>query len=150
MKNINSTLQIKGGTAVIATEDLAALLGRKHLSVLRSIDLIPSENLSKDNFFMVDDEVFLTKVGVLMLDMSRRHLRMRCNIMRALFSFEADYREARWAEFHRAIPPKIIIRLLTWLGDAGLKPLALILFRLICWFKNYDPSKTVNIPKSAQ
>lgn len=150
MKNINSTLQIKNGMAVISSADLAALLGRKHLSVLRSIDLIPSENLSKDNFFMVDDEVFLTKVGVLMLDMSRRHLRMRCSIMRALFLFDADYREARWAEFHAAMPPRAIIKLLTWLGDVGLNQPALILFRLICWFKKYDPSKTLNVPKSVQ
>lgn len=150
MKNIESVLQIKNGVAVISAEDLAVLLGRKHLSVLRSIDLIPNEYLSKDNFFMVDDEVFLTKVGVLMLDMSRRHLRMRCRIMLALSTFDAKYREARWAEFHAAMPPKIIIKLFTWLNDVGLKQLALLLFKSICWVKGYNPEKTVNIPKSAQ
>jgi hypothetical protein len=143
-------LQIKNGLAVISSEDLSILLGRKHLSVLRGIDLIPSENLSKDNFFMVDDEVFLTQGGVCMFDMSKRHLRMRRRIMLALSVFDADYREARWAEFHAAMPPRAIIRLLAWLGDVGLNLPALLLFRLICLVKNYDPSKTVNIPKSAQ
>lgn len=150
MKNIESVLQIRNGVAVIAAEDLAPLLGRKHLSVLRAIDAIPLEGLSQDNFFMIDGEVFLTKVGVLKLDMSRRHLKTRCLIMRALFIFETDYQKARWAEFHAAMPPKIIIRLFTWLNDVGLNLLALILFKLICKLKKYDPSKTVNIPKSAQ
>lgn len=150
MKNINSMLQIKNGVAVISAEDIATLLGRKRLSVLRCIDLIPSENLSKDEFFMVDDEVFLTKVGVLMLDMSRRHLRMRCSIMRALFLFDTNYRERRWSEFRAATPPRAIIKLFTWLNDAGLKWLALQLFKSICWFKGYNPEKTLNIPKQAQ
>jgi hypothetical protein len=150
MKNIESVLQIKNGVAVISDQDLAVLLGRKRLSVLRAVDAIPSEHLTKDNFFMVDDEVFLTQDGICMLDMSVRHLRMRRRIMLALSIFDADYREARWAEFHSAMPPRAIIKLLTWLGDVGLNQLALILFKLICWFKNYDPSKTVNIHKSAQ
>ncbi len=150
MKNIKSVLQIKNGVAVIAAEDLAVLLGRKRLSVLRAIDAVPSEYLSKDNFSMVDVEVFITKTGVLMLDMSRRHLRMRCSIMRALFLFEEDYREARITEFKAAMPPRAIIRLLTWLDNIGLKRSALLLFTIICRLKKYDPSKTVNIQKSAQ
>lgn len=150
MKHVQYFLQIKNGVAVISSEDLAVLLGRKHLAVLRAVDAIPSEYLTKDNFSMVDDEVFITKAGVLMLDMSRRHLRMRCSIMRALFLFDSDYREARWAEFHAAMPPKIVIRLLTWLGSVGLNQPALILFKSICWAKGYNPEKTINIPKSAQ
>jgi hypothetical protein len=150
MKNIESVLQIRNGVAVIAAEDFAALLGRKHLSVLRAIDAIPKEHLSKDMFFMTDDEVFLTQAGICMIDMSNRHLRMRSRIMMALRIFDTDYREARWAEFHAAMPPKAIIKLLTWLGDVGLNQPALILFRLICWLKKYDPSKTANIPKSGQ
>lgn len=150
MKKIESVLQIKNGAAVILSEDVAVLLGRKHLSVLRSIDLIPPEYLTKDMFFMIDDEVFLTQAGICMADMSARHLRMRRRIMLALSTFDASYREARWAEFHAARPPKIIIRLLTWLSGAGLNQPALMLFKLICRFKKYDPSKTVNITKSAR
>jgi len=136
--------------AVISSEDLGALLGRKHLSVLRAIDAIPSEYLSKDMFLMTDGEVFLTQGGILMLDMSSRHLRMRRRIMLALSVFDADYREARLAEFHAAMPPRAIIKLLTWLGDVGLNQLALTMFKQICRVKKYDPSKTVDIPKSAQ
>lgn len=147
MKNIESMLQIKNGVAVISAEDVATLLGRKHLSVIRAVDAIQAEHLAKDMFFVADGEVFLTQIGVCMLDMSNRHLRMRSRIMMALSKFDTDYREARWAEFHAAMPPKIIIRLLTWLGEAGLNLPALILFRLICWFKNYNPSKTVDVPK---
>lgn len=150
MKNIESVLQIKNGVAVIAAEDLAVLLGRKHLSVIRAVDAIQAEHLAKDMFFVADGEVFLTQIGVCMLDMSNRHLRMRCRIMMALSKFDTDYREARWAEFHTAMPPRAIIRLLTWLGDVGLNLPALLLFKLICLVKNYDPSKRVNIPKSAQ
>ncbi len=104
MRNIESSLQIKNGVAVIAAEDLAVLLGRKHLSILRSIDLLPAEYLTKDMFFMVNGEVFLTRTGVCMLDISSRHLRVRRRIMLALSVFDADYREARWAEFHAATP----------------------------------------------
>lgn len=68
--------------------------------------------------------------------------------MLALSVFDADYREARWEEFNSAMPPRAIIKLLTWLGDVGLNLPALLLFKLICRVKNYDPSKTVNIPKS--
>lgn len=150
MKNIESALQIKNGVAVIAGEDLAVLLGRKHLSVLRAIDAIPEEYLTKDMFLMAGSEVFLTQGGVCMLDMSKRHLRMRRRIMLALSVFDADYRKARWAEFHAAMPPRAIIKLLTWLGDVGLNQPALILFKLICRVKKYDPSKTVDIPKSVQ
>lgn len=150
MKNIESVLQIKNGVGVISSEDLAVLLGRKRLSVIRAVDAIPAEHLSKDMFFMTDGEVFLTQAGICMLEMARRHLRMRCRIMRALSTFDVEYRKARWAEFRAAMPPRIIIRILTWLSDVGLNLPALILFKLICRFKNYDPSKTVNIPKSAQ
>lgn len=150
MKNIESALQIKGGKAVVSAEDLAALLGRKHLSVLRAIGSIPSEYLTKDMFFMIDGEVFLTQAGICMADMSSRHLRMRRRIMLALSIFDAEYREARWSEFNAAMPPRAIIRLLTWLGDVGLNLPALLLFKLICLVKNYDPSKTVNIPKSVK
>lgn len=147
---IELMLQIKNGVAVISSEDLATLLGRKHLSVLRAVDAVPSDCLSKEMFFMVNGEVFLTQAGICMLEMARRHLRMRRRIMMALSIFDAEYREARWAEFHAAMPPRVVIRLLTWLGDVGLNLPALILFKLICWFKNYDPSKTVNVSKSAQ
>lgn len=150
MKKIDSTLQIRNGVAVISAEDMAILLGRKHLSVLRAIDSIPSEYLTRDMFLMIDDEIFMTSGGVCMLDMSGRHLRMRRRIMLALSIFDTDYREARWAEFHAAKPHKIIIRLLTWLNDVGLNLQALMLFKLICWFKNYDPSKKLNISKSSQ
>lgn len=150
MKHIQSLLQIKNGVAVISAEDLAILLGRKHLSVLRAIDAIPSEFLSKDMFLMAGTEVFLTQAGICMLEMARRHLRMRRRIMRALSTFDVEYRKARWVEFHNAKPPKVIIKLFAWLDNVGLKQLALMLFKLICWFQNYDPSKTVNVPKSAK
>lgn len=149
MKNIESVLQIKNGVAVIAAEDLAVLLGRKLLSILRVIDAIPSEHLREGMFHMVDNEVFLTSVGVCMLDFSKRHLYMRRRIMMALHLFDAEYREARMAEFHAAMPPRIIIKLLTRLSDAGMGSLALIVFKAICWIKKYDPSKTVNIPKAS-
>lgn len=147
MKNIESVLQIRNATAVIEAEDLALLLGRKHLSVLRAIDAMPAEYLTDDSFFMVNNEVYLTKSGVLMLDMSRRHLNMRRKIMMALSIFDTDYREARRAEFVAAMPFGPIIRLLAWLDNVGLKRLALLLFKLICLLKNYDPTKTVNIHK---
>jgi len=150
MKHVQYFLQIKNGVAVISSEDLAVLLGRKHLSVLRAIDAVPADCPSKEMFFMVNGEVFLTQSGICMIDMSARHLRMRRRIMLALSGFDANYRKERWAEFNSAMPPRAIIRLLAWLSDVGLNQPALILFRLICWFKNYDPSKTVNIPKSAQ
>jgi len=85
-----------------------------------------------------------------MLDMSARHLRMRRRIMMALSTHDAEYRETRWAEFYTAIPPRVIIKLLTRLGDAGMGSMALMVFKIICRFKKYDPSRTLNIPKSAQ
>jgi len=99
---------------------------------------------------MAGGEVYLTQSGVCMLDVSKRHLRMRRRIMMALSIFDAEYREARWAEFHAAMPPRIIIKLFAWLDNVGLKQLALLLFKSICWAKGYNPEKTVNIPKSAQ
>ncbi|MDI1277293.1 hypothetical protein [Methylobacter sp.] len=150
MKKIESVLQIKGGMAVVSAEDLAVLLGRKHLSIIRAIDAIPAEYLTKDMFFVADGEVLLSQSGICMIDVSSRHLRMRRRIMLALSIFDAEYREARWAEFRAATPPRIIIKLFSWLNDAGLNPLALVLFKLICHFKKYNPSKTVNIHKSAK
>ncbi len=149
MKNIESVLQIKNCVAVIAAGDLAVLLGRKLLSVLRAIDVIPSEYLSAGMFLMINGEVFLTSAGVCMVDMSSRHLRMRRRVMMALHLFDAEYREARMAEFHAAMPPKLIIKALVRLGDFGFHKLALKLFKVVCWFKKYDPAKTVNIPKAS-
>jgi len=101
-------------------------------------------------FLMAGTEVFLTQAGICMLEMARRHLRMRCRIMMALSAFDASYREARWSEFHSAMPPRAIIKLLAWLDNSGQKWLALLLFKCICWFKDYDPSRTVNLPKANQ
>ncbi len=143
MKNIESVLQIKDGVTVISAEDLAALLGRKHLSILRAIDSIPSEYLRKNMFLMVGGEVFLASVGMCILGMSGRHLRVRQRIIIALFKSDANYREARWAEFYAAMPPRIVIKLLLRLDDAKMHSLALMVFKAICWFKRYDPAKTV-------
>jgi len=57
--NIRSMLQIKNGLAVISAKDMAILVGRKHLSILRAIDLIPEQYLTNEMFFMIDDEVFI-------------------------------------------------------------------------------------------
>ncbi|WP_333876392.1 hypothetical protein [Methylobacter sp.] len=150
MKKIESMLQIKNGMAVIAAEDLAVLLGRNHLSVIRAIDAIPTEYLDGDMFFMAAGEVFLTQAGICMVDMSKRHLRMRRRIMMALSIFDADYRESRWVEFHAAMPPRAIIRLLAWLDNVGLKRPALLLFTIMSQLKKYDPSKGLNVPKAVR
>jgi len=136
--------------AVISAEDMATLLGRKHLSVIRAIDAISSEHLDKDMFFMAGGEVFLTQSGICMADMSRRHLKMRRRIMMALSKFDANYRKERWSEFHSAMPSRAIIRLLAWLDNVGLKRLALLLFTIICQLKKYDPAKGLNVPKTVQ
>jgi hypothetical protein len=149
MKNIESVLQIKNGVAVIKAEDLAVLLGRKHLSVLRAIDAIPLEYLRDDMFLMIDSEVFLTYGGVRMIDVPRRHLYVCQRIRTALLIFDAEYREARRDEFHAAMPPKLIIKFLVRIGDFGFHKLALRMFKVVCWFKKYDPAKTVNIPKAS-
>jgi hypothetical protein len=53
--NIRSMLQIKNGLAVISAKDMTILVGRKHLSILRAIDLIPEQYLRNEMFFKIDD-----------------------------------------------------------------------------------------------
>ncbi|MDD1632661.1 MAG: hypothetical protein LUP91_10715 [Methylococcaceae bacterium] len=147
--NIKSMLQIKNGLAVISAKDMAILVGRKQLSILRAIDLIPEQYLRNEMFFMIDDEVFISANGVLMLDISRRHLLMRQRIMMALSRLDDDYKAMYWREFYAAMPPKIIIKLLIFLGDIGANSLALLLFRTICWIKGYSPKERLNVAKNA-
>ncbi len=140
--NIKSTLQIRNEKAVISSKNMAILLGRSHLSVLRAIDAIPEQYLRKDMFLIIDDEVFISADGVLMLNMSKRHLLMRQKIMMALFRYGDEYQEKSWQEFYAAMPPKIIIKLCVLLGDIGAHGIALMVFRANCWFSGYSPART--------
>ncbi len=137
--NINSTIQIKNRHAVISTQDVAALLGRKHLSVLRALDAIPAEYLREGMFFMLDDEVFVSAQGVLMLHMSRRHLHVRRKIMIALFNADDVYQAEVWDEFYAAMPPKAIVKLCLWLVSIGANSLSFLVFRIAFWFSGYTP-----------
>ena len=100
-------------------------------------------------FFMIDDDVFISGNGVLMLDISRRHLLMRQRIMMALSRFEDDYQAMYRREFYAAMPPKIIINRLIFLGNIGADSLALQLFRTICRIKGYSPKERLNVTKNA-
>jgi len=133
--NIKSTLQIKNEKAVISTEDMASLLGRKHLSVLRAIDAIPEEYLRDGMYFMAGGEVFISADGVLILNMSSRHLLMRRKIMMALFRFEDTYKRMRWCDFWEAMPHRKILKMILFLSDIGAHPMALMALKTCFWFK---------------
>ena len=140
--NIKQNLQVKDGIAVISSKNMATLLGRKHLSVLRAIDAIPEQYLMNGMFLMIDDEVFISADGICMLNMSKRHLLMRQKIMMALFRYGDEYQKKSWQDFHSAIPPKIIVKLILWLDNIGAHGIALMVFRANCWFRGYSPAMT--------
>lgn len=142
-------LQIKKGEAVISAEDLAILLGRKHLSVLRAIDAIPASFLRKNMFLIANGEVFLTSKGVLRLDMSKRHDDLLESIWEELSSLQRDYSAYKEAEFLAKKPPKIIIKACIQIEKLGLPAAALMVFKTACWFKGYNPARTLNTPKKS-
>lgn len=142
-------LQIKNGAAVISAEDLAILFGRKHLSVVRAIDAIPAYCLRKNMFLITDGEVFLTSKGVLRLDMSKRHDNMCERIWEELSLLQRDYKAFREAEFLTGKPPKVIIKACIQIEKLGLPAAALMVFKTACWFKGYNPARTLNTPKKS-
>ena len=137
--NIESLLQIKNQTTVISAQNMATLIGRQRLSVLRAIDAIPSEYLRGGMFFMDGDELFLSAVGVCALPISRRHLLMRQKTMMALFKLDDEYQAKCLKEFEAGMPPRAIIKLCVLLGDIGAHGIALALFKIGCWFTDYKP-----------
>jgi hypothetical protein len=137
--NIKSLLQIKNEMAVISSESMAILLGRKHLSILRSIDSIPTEYLRVGMFLMIDGEMFLSAVGVCALPISKRHLHMRHKIMMAMFKLDDEYQAKCRKECETGMPPRAIIKLCVLLGDIGAPGIALALFKIGCWFTGYKP-----------
>jgi hypothetical protein len=137
--NIQSKIQIIKKHAVISAQDMAVLLGRKHLSVLRAIDAIYAEHISDGMYLMINDEVFITATGVSMLGMSRRHLLMRQRIILKLFDADDKFKAEYWEKFHAAIPPKIVVRLLSWLSDHGQNTVATMVLKICYQCKGFDP-----------
>jgi len=137
--HIAQTIQIKRQRAVISVQNIATLLGRKPLSVLRAIDAIPARCLRESMFIMRDDEIFISGDGILMLDMSKRHSLMMFKIMTALLAFDDAYQAEAWAEFHAGMPHKSIVKLCMFLVNIGANPLGLLVFRIACWFTGYAP-----------
>ena len=135
--NIQSKIQIIKNRAAISAKDMAILLGRQHLSVLRAIDAIPAECLRPQMFVIVGDEVFIFAEGVLMLNMSQRHLRMRRRIMMTLFIADDDHRDHYLKAFYAAMPPKKVVKLIARLNDFGLPNLAKWALKACLWCKGF-------------
>jgi hypothetical protein len=109
--NILSKMQIIKNRAAISAQYMAILLGRQYLSIIRAIDAIPAECLRPQMFAIMGDEVFIFAEGVLMLNMSQRHLRMRRRIMMTMFIADDDHRDQYLKAFYAAMPPKKVVKL---------------------------------------
>lgn len=137
--HIAQTIQFKRQRAVISVQNIATLLGREPVSVLRAIDAIPARCLRESMFILRDDEIFISGDGILMLDMSKRHSLMMFKIMTALLAFDDAYQAEAWAEFHAGMPPHKVIKVIMFLHNMGAKTLALAIFRIACFFTGYAP-----------
>ncbi|MCX7103256.1 MAG: hypothetical protein NTX38_17680 [Methylobacter sp.] len=137
--NIQSKIQIIKNRAAISAPDMAILLGRKHLAVLRAIDAIPAAHIREGMYLMVNDEVFITATGVSMLGLSRRHLLMRHRMILKLFDADDKFKAEYWEKFHAAMPPKIVVRLLSWLNNHRQTTVATMVLKICYRSKGFDP-----------
>ncbi len=137
--NVQSKIQIVKNRAVISAQDIAVLLGRKHLSVLRAIDAIPSEHLRDGMYLIINGEVFITATGISMLNISRKHLGMRFKIMNHLFNTNETYRAEYLHAFHTAKPPIPVLLLLLWLNKHIWTCAAVMLLKIIYRYKGFNP-----------
>lgn len=142
--SITEKLQIKNSTVVVSATNLAQLIGRKPLSVLRSIDAIPEHCLREGMFILDKGEVFLSSTGICMLNMSRRHLDMRMKVMLAMGKFEDAYKAKCWKAFYGAMPSLPVLKLITFLYKIRMDFVAYPIYRFHCWKVGYDPRKVAN------
>jgi hypothetical protein len=136
--NIKSKIQIVKNQVVISATDLAALINRKPLSVLRAIDAIPAKCLRKDMFVMIGKEVYLLPLGVMLLYLNDRHWRMLLKIERELKDTEHRFYTYYMNRFHAALPPKPVLKVLTWLSSHEHTTAGVLLLRLCYWVKGFD------------
>lgn len=145
MTNLSSLMQTRNGVAVISLADFSSYIARKELSVVNAILRIPDDCMREGFYIVKDGELFLSSYGVLMLHMNIRHAKRIIRVMRRLNYHEEIVRKIMLEELQANMPPKIILTLLIFLLKYSVtKWIAVHLYKSICYFKKYDPTKYAN------
>ncbi len=130
---------IKNSEVAISTTRLASLLNIKPIIIIQSINSISEERLRDNQFFVIENEVFITRYGILKLEVGEFHVEKIISIWEAMCEYETAYKAACLADFYTKQPPMWVIKLILKMGDFGLKQSTVWVYKIACLFTGFTP-----------